>query len=108
MARITITFPEELLHAVDETVKQLQCNRSQLVRRALSEFLDRIKQQEFEEALLADGYREMAQANTELVKESLPMQAAATESVWKWKVAHVSRLVLYRITSQTCVTKTCA
>ncbi len=83
MERIMITLPEELLRAVNETVRRFQCNRSQLVRQALSEFLRRIQQQEFE-ALLAEGYLEKAQANTELVKESLPIQVAATEGAWKW------------------------
>ncbi|MBI1924677.1 ribbon-helix-helix protein, CopG family [Candidatus Poribacteria bacterium] len=83
MERIMITLPKELLHTVDATVKRLHWNRSQLVRQALSDFVHRIKQQEFE-TLLADGYREMAGANAELVKESLLLQAAATESEWKW------------------------
>ena len=83
MERIMVTIPTDLLRDVDSTAKRLNLNRSQLVRQALAELLQQLKQQEFE-LFLAEGYQEMAKENTTIVTESLQLQAAATEGVWKW------------------------
>jgi metal-responsive CopG/Arc/MetJ family transcriptional regulator len=78
-----VTIPTDLLRDVDSAAKRLKRNRSQLVRQALAELLKQLKQQEFE-ARLAEGYREMSKENATIVAESLQLQAAATEGVWKW------------------------
>jgi CopG family transcriptional regulator/antitoxin EndoAI len=83
MERITIAIPTDLLKDVDTVAKRLRQDRSQLVRQALVELLGKLKQQE-SEALLAEGYLEMFEENATIVAESLPLQAAATEGVWKW------------------------
>ncbi len=83
MEQIMITIPTDLLKDVDSAAKRLKQNRSQLVRQALAELLQKLKQQGFE-ALLAEGYREMSKENATIVAESLPLQTAATEGVWKW------------------------
>ncbi len=54
-----------------------------MVRQALQESLQRHRQQDFE-ALMAAGYQEMAEEAAALVIESLPLQAAAAEGVWRW------------------------
>ncbi len=83
MERIMITIPSELLGEVDSAAQKLKQNRSQLIRRALSEFLQRLKQREFE-SLMAEGYREASGENSGIVAESRLLQAAATEDAWKW------------------------
>jgi metal-responsive CopG/Arc/MetJ family transcriptional regulator len=83
MERIMITIPSELLGDVDSAAQKLKQNRSQLIRRALNEFLQRLKQREFE-SLMAEGYRETSGENSDIVAESRILQAAATEGAWKW------------------------
>ena len=62
-----VTIPTDLLKDVDSTAKRLKRNRSQLVRQALAELLEKLKRQEFE-ALLAEGYREMSKENATIVE----------------------------------------
>jgi len=80
MERIMVTIPTDLLKDIDSVAKRLKQNRSQLVRQALIELLQKFKQQEFE-AFLAEGYREMSKENAIVVAESLPLQAVVTEGV---------------------------
>ena len=80
MERIMVTIPTDLLKDIDSVAKRLKQNRSQLVRQALVELLQKFKQQEFE-AFLAEGYREMSKENAIVVAESLPLQAVVTEGV---------------------------
>jgi len=83
MERVMITLPDSLLETVDEMARRLSENRSQFVRQALLERLEKLRQQEFE-ALLAEGYQVMAEEMAALAQESLPLQAAAAEKVWQW------------------------
>ena len=83
MKRIIITIPSELLGEVDSAAQKLRQNRSQLVRRALNEFLQRLKQRELE-SLMVEGYRETSGENSDIAAESRLLQAAAAEGVWKW------------------------
>lgn len=52
-------------------------------RRQRSQLVQRRRRQDFE-ALMAAGYQEMAEEAAALVIESLPLQAAAAEGVWRW------------------------
>ena len=83
MERVMITLPDSLLKTVDETARRLSENRSQFVRQALLERLEKLRQQEFE-ALLAEGYQVMAEEMAALAQESLPLQVKAAEKVWQW------------------------
>ena len=83
MERVMFLFPPELLDAVDAQAKRLGKKRSQAVREAVADWLEVQHQQEFE-ALLAEGYREMAQQLETLASETLPLQGAATETTWRW------------------------
>lgn len=60
MEKIMVTLPPELLEAIDSLSRKGKRNRSQLVREALQQLLH-LKQQEEFEALLAEGYQEMAE-----------------------------------------------
>jgi CopG family transcriptional regulator/antitoxin EndoAI len=83
MERVMITLPNNLLKTVDEIASRLSENRSQFVRQALLERLERLHQQEFE-ALLAEGYQVMAGEMAALAQESLSLQTAAAEKAWQW------------------------
>lgn len=83
MERVMITLPDGLLKTMDEMARRLSENRSQFVRQALLERLEKLRRQEFE-ALLAEGYQVMAEEMAALAQESLPLQAEAVEKVWQW------------------------
>jgi len=82
MERIMITIPSELLGDVDSAAQKLKQNRSQLIRRAITSFLQQLKQKEFE-ALMAEGYQETSKEASDIVSESCSLQAAATEGIWE-------------------------
>jgi metal-responsive CopG/Arc/MetJ family transcriptional regulator len=83
MERVMLTLPPDLLQAVDTVARRQGKKRSQVVRQALQDWLEQQRQQEFE-ALLAEGYQALAQEAAATVSDSLPLQAAATEGVWRW------------------------
>ncbi|HIC91392.1 MAG TPA: ribbon-helix-helix protein, CopG family [Syntrophaceae bacterium] len=60
MSKVLVTIPKDLLTEVDQTTKELKTNRSQFFRQAIVKYLHEIKQKKFE-ALMAEGYQEMAQ-----------------------------------------------
>lgn len=83
MERVMFTVPADLLHEVDALAHRTKQKRSHLVRQALQELLQRHRQQEFE-ALMAEGYQELAEEAAALASESVSLQAAAAEGVWRW------------------------
>ena len=83
MERVILTLPPALLEAVDAAAQRLGKKRSQIVRQALQDWLERQRQQEFE-ALLADGYQALEQETAAVASESLPAQATAAEGIWRW------------------------
>ena len=83
MERIMITIPAELLGDIDSVAKRLGQNRSQFLRRAATNFLNQLKQRDFE-SLMAAGYIEASRKGSDIVDESRSIQAAATEKVWEW------------------------
>ena len=62
MEKIIITLPEELLNDVNEIAELRNSNRSKVIREALAKYVYDLKKSE-EEALMAEGYREMAGEN---------------------------------------------
>ncbi len=83
MERVMLTLPPAFLEAVDAAARRLGKKRSQVVRQALQDWLERQRQQEFE-ALLAEGYQALAQENAAIAAESLPAQATASDGIWRW------------------------
>lgn len=83
MKRIMITIPSEMLVDVDSVAQRLKQNRSQLIRRAITNFLQQLKQKDFE-ALMAEGYQKTSKENSNIVAESRPLQAVATQGIWEW------------------------
>jgi metal-responsive CopG/Arc/MetJ family transcriptional regulator len=78
-----ITLTPELLQAVDAAARGRSQKRSRVIRQALEEWLERQRQQEFEE-LLAEGYREQAAVLAELVNDVQLAQAMALENAGPW------------------------
>ena len=60
MAKVVVTMPDDLLHEVDAVARKKRTNRSKFFRLALVQYLEEQKRKEFE-ALMAEGYREMAE-----------------------------------------------
>ncbi len=83
MERVMLTLPAAHLEAVDVAARRQGKKRSQVVRQALQDWLERQRQQEFE-ALLAEGYQALAQETAAVASESLPVQATAAAGIWRW------------------------
>ncbi|MFQ5341357.1 MAG: ribbon-helix-helix protein, CopG family [Anaerolineae bacterium] len=83
MERIMITISPDLLSSLDDWARRLNRKRSQVVREAIREWLEQQRRQEFE-ALLAEGYQEMAGHVAPIAEEMLGAQAKAAEGVWEW------------------------
>jgi CopG family transcriptional regulator / antitoxin EndoAI len=84
MERVMITVPEELLSQVDQLAAREGQNRSQLIRQALTDLLDR-KEREAFEALLAAGYQELAAAARDAAEDGERAQVEAAAGVWTWE-----------------------
>jgi len=78
-----VTLPPDLVEAVDAAARRIRKKRSHIVRQALREWLERQRREQFE-ALLAEGYQAMAREAAAVSAESLLVQAAAAEGVWRW------------------------
>ncbi len=83
MQRVMITMPENLLHKTDQMAHKLGQNRSEFIRQALQTQLEIQRRQEYE-ALLAEGYQEMAEQAAEWSEGAQAGQIAATEGIWVW------------------------
>ena len=59
MAKVVVTMPDRFLEEVDLAARKTGKNRSQFCREALARYLEEEKRREFE-ALMAEGYQEMA------------------------------------------------
>ena len=83
MERMMLLVPTDLRDAVDAEAKRLGKNRSQVVREAMSRWLAEERKRQFE-ALLAQGYQEMALQAAATVSEIEPLQVEAAEHAWRW------------------------
>jgi hypothetical protein len=62
MAKVVVTMPDSLLEEVNSAARRTSTNRSQFFREALTRYLKERNKMEFE-ALMAEGYQEMAEEN---------------------------------------------
>ena len=67
--KITITIDEGLCEAVDQAAKRLNIARSRLAQESLSLWLEKKT-----EALMAEGYREMADEDRKFSEQTLEAQ----------------------------------
>lgn len=78
-----VTLPRDLLREVNAVAEELGESRSHLVRQALLDLIERIKQRRFEE-LLAEGYRESAEHAAQVAADLMPVQAVVAEGAGGW------------------------
>jgi CopG family transcriptional regulator/antitoxin EndoAI len=83
MQRVILTLPEDMLEEVDSLARRHQQNRSQLIRQALHDLLERERQAEFE-ALLAEGYQAHAAELAQAAIDAEAAQAMAADGLWVW------------------------
>lgn len=70
MQKVMLTLPDDLLDEIDRVADQINQNRSEFVRTALREHLNRLRKKE-KELLMAEGYLEMAKENEKDAKAYL-------------------------------------
>lgn len=83
MDRVMVTIPDNLKRQLDQAAKTLTENRSQFVRRAVEERIERLRQLEFEK-LLAQAYRSADEDPAADVRPWLGIQEAAADEAWCW------------------------
>lgn len=66
--RVLVEFSESLLKSADETARQMNISRSELIRKAVEEKLQQIETRRFEQEL-AEAYIANAEMNLALVEE---------------------------------------
>lgn len=76
MRRIVVQIENQTAKRADKLASEMGVSRSELVRRALEEYLSAMRQRRF--AQMKAGYRKMAAENLRLAEESLP----GTEADW--------------------------
>ena len=66
--RVLVEFPESLLKRADEAARELDKNRSELIRSAVEQLLDQLEAKKFEQDLAA-AYVANADRNLALIDE---------------------------------------
>lgn len=66
--RVLVEFPESLLKRTDDAARGMDKNRSELIRTAVEEMLDRVETKRFELELAA-AYTANAQMSREIVED---------------------------------------
>ncbi len=79
--RIMISLPDALLQEVDGLVAAENRNRSELIREAMSLYLQEMRKQRIREQL-KQGYLEMARTNLVLAEEALVAENEVEQSLW--------------------------
>lgn len=82
VAKVTISIPEKLLELADKMAQEQEISRSEVVARLLKKAeKDRI------EALMAEGYKEMAEENSRLAEEAFPLVSETILKYTEWDEA---------------------
>ncbi len=76
-----ISLPDSLLQEVDGLVAEENRNRSELIREAMSHYLQEVKRRRIREQL-KQGYLEMARTNLVLAEEGLAAENEVECSLW--------------------------
>lgn len=88
-SKVLISLPPELLSQVDDFAHERGMARSELMRIALKQYLEREHRMELR-AEMRRGYMEMARINQTLAEEALPLDEEALE-VYEQSLRSVSR-----------------
>jgi metal-responsive CopG/Arc/MetJ family transcriptional regulator len=81
MQRVMLTLPADLLSEVDSLAQRTRRKRSQLLREAFRDLLERERQADFA-ALLAEGYQAQAAQIEQTAADAGLAQAAG--ALWAW------------------------
>ncbi len=79
VAKVTISLPRELLDLTDRLARERDVTRSRLI----AELLEKEEESRIQ-ALMAEGYEEMAEENRSLAEESFPMVGEQVSRSTKW------------------------
>ncbi|MGN0742763.1 MAG: CopG family ribbon-helix-helix protein [Candidatus Fimadaptatus sp.] len=88
-SKVLISLPPELLREADTFAQERGLKRSELIRAALKQYLEREHRMELR-AEMQRGYLEMARINRYLAEEALPLDGEALE-VYEQSLRSVSR-----------------
>lgn len=77
-SKVLISLPPELLKEADAFAQERGLRRSELIRAALKQYLEREHRMELR-AEMQRGYLEMARINQSLAEEALPLDEEALE-----------------------------
>lgn len=83
MDRVMVTMPGSLRRELDEAASAVTENRSEFVRRAVLERIERLQQSRFE-LRLAEAYQVTNEYTATDVRSTLGAQDAAVGEVWSW------------------------
>lgn len=83
MDRVMVTMPDSLRRELDEAATAVTENRSEFVRRAVQERIERLRQHRFEQRL-AEAYQLANEDPAADVRSTLRVQDAAAGQGWSW------------------------
>ncbi|MBK6768113.1 MAG: ribbon-helix-helix protein, CopG family [Ardenticatenales bacterium] len=83
MDRVMVTMPDSLRRELDEAASAVTENRSEFVRRAVQERIERLQQRHFERRL-AEAYQQAGEDPATDVQLVLGAQDAAAGQGWCW------------------------
>lgn len=79
VAKVTISLPQDLLVLADRLARERSTTRSAVI----AELLEKEEEARIQ-ALMAEGYRELAQENRRLVEESFPLASEMLRQNTQW------------------------
>ena len=79
VSKVTISLPASLLETADLLARERSTTRSGVI----ADLLEKEKEARIE-ALMAEGYREMAEENLRLAEEAFPLTTEALEQHTQW------------------------
>jgi metal-responsive CopG/Arc/MetJ family transcriptional regulator len=83
MDRVMVTMPDSLRRELDEAAGEAAENRSEFVRRAVQERIERLQRLHFERQL-AEAYQRANEDPATDVRSHLGAQDAAAGHGWRW------------------------
>lgn len=79
VSKVTISIPKNLLEFADQLAQEQEISRSEVVARLL-----RRAEKTKIEALMEEGYREMAEENRRLAEEAFPLVSETVLKYTEW------------------------
>lgn len=83
MDRVMVTMPDSLRRDLDQEATAVAESRSEFMRRAVQERIERLRRQRFEQSL-AEGYQLANENPASDVSMALRIQDAAAGQGWSW------------------------